>query len=58
MITPVHLRPEGRGRVSLKSADPLAPPKIEFKFLETAYDVDAMLYRRSALPQDRGAAGA
>ena len=44
MITPVHLAPEGRGRVSLKSPDPLAAPKIEFKFLETAYDVDAMLY--------------
>jgi choline dehydrogenase len=44
MITPVHLQPEGRGRVSLKSADPLAPPKIEFKFLETAYDVEAMLF--------------
>jgi choline dehydrogenase len=43
-ISPVHLRPEGRGRVSLKSPDPLSPPKIEFKFLETAYDVDAMLY--------------
>jgi choline dehydrogenase len=44
MITPVHLAPEGRGRVSLKSPDPLAAPKIEFRFLETAYDVDAMLY--------------
>jgi choline dehydrogenase len=43
-ISPVHLRPEGRGRVSLKSPDPLSPPKIEFKFLETAYDVEAMLY--------------
>ena len=43
-ISPVHLRPEGRGKVSLKSPDPFAPPKIEFKFLETAYDVDAMLY--------------
>ena len=43
-ISPVHLRPEGRGRVSLKSPDPLGPPKIEFKFLETAHDVDAMLY--------------
>ena len=30
--------------MSLKSADPLAPPKIEFKFLETAYDVEAMLF--------------
>ena len=43
-ISPVHLRPEGRGKVSLKSPDPLSPPKIEFKFLDTAYDIDAMLY--------------
>jgi choline dehydrogenase len=43
-ISPVHLRPEGRGRLSLKSRDPLSPPRIEFKFLETAYDVEAMLY--------------
>ena len=43
-ISPVHLRPEGRGRLSLKSPDPLKQPKIEFKFLETAYDVEAMLY--------------
>jgi choline dehydrogenase len=43
-ISPVHLRPEGRGRVSLKSADPFIQPKIEFKFLDTTYDVDAMLY--------------
>jgi len=43
-ISPVHLRPEGRGRVSLKSPDPMGPPKIEFKFLETAYDIEAMLH--------------
>ncbi len=43
-ISPVHLRPEGRGRVSLASADPLAAPKIEFRFLETQYDIDAMLF--------------
>jgi choline dehydrogenase len=43
-ISPVHLRPEGRGRLSLKSPDPLHPPRIEFKFLETPYDIDAMLY--------------
>lgn len=43
-ISPVHLRPEGRGRVSLKSRDPLAAPKIEFRYLDTAYDIDAMLY--------------
>jgi choline dehydrogenase len=43
-ISPVHLRPEGRGRLSLKSPDPLHPPRIEFKFLETSYDIDAMLH--------------
>jgi choline dehydrogenase len=43
-ISPVHLRPEGRGRVSLKSRDPLSPPRIELRYLETAYDVEAMLY--------------
>ena len=42
-MSPVHLRPEGRGRVSLKSPNSLSPPKIEFKFLETAHDIDAML---------------
>jgi choline dehydrogenase len=43
-MSPVHLRPEGRGRVSLKSRDPLAPPKIEFKFLESPGDIDAMIF--------------
>ena len=43
-ISPVHLRPEGRGRVSLKSPDPLCAPRIELRYLETAHDVDAMLY--------------
>jgi choline dehydrogenase len=43
-ISPVHLRPEGRGRVSLKSPDPLSPPRIELRYLETAYDLEAMLY--------------
>ena len=43
-MSPVHLRPEGRGLVSLKSRDPLAPPKIQFKFMETAHDVDAMIH--------------
>ena len=42
-MSPVHLRPEGRGRVSLASPDPFAPPKIAFKFMETAHDVDAMI---------------
>lgn len=43
-ISPVHLRPEGRGRVSLMSPDPLSPPRIAFRFLETQHDLDAMLY--------------
>jgi choline dehydrogenase len=43
-ISPVHLRPEGRGRLSLRSPDPFSPPRIEFKFLETAHDIDAMLH--------------
>ena len=38
-MSPVHLRPEGRGLVSLASRDPLAPPKIAFRFM----DVDAMI---------------
>ena len=57
-ISPVHLRPEGRGRVSLKSPDPLSPPKIEFKFLETAHDVDAMLYGMRLARKIARAAGA
>src|SRR5262249_52535256 len=43
-ISPVHLRPEGRGRLSLRSPDPVTPPRIEFKFLQTEHDIDAMLY--------------
>ena len=43
-LSPVHLRPEGRGRVRLRSPDPLAPPRIELNYLATAYDVEAMLF--------------
>jgi choline dehydrogenase len=42
-ISPVHLRPDGRGSVRLKSPDPLAPPEIRFNFLASAYDIEAML---------------
>ncbi len=42
-LSPVHLRPDGRGTVRLKSADPLAAPEIRFNFLKTANDWDAML---------------
>jgi choline dehydrogenase len=43
-LSPVHLRPEGRGSVRLKSPDPLAPPRIGLQYLSSAYDIDAMLY--------------
>jgi len=42
-FSPVHLRPEGRGRVTLKSPDPFAPPAIHFEFLKTEYDIQAIL---------------
>ncbi len=44
-ISPVHLRPEGRGTVRLKSADPLAAPEIRFNFLRSDYDMQAALDR-------------
>jgi choline dehydrogenase len=42
-LSPVHLRPEGRGTVRLKSPDPLAPPEIRFNFLKSEYDYQALL---------------
>jgi choline dehydrogenase len=42
-ISPVHLRPEGRGTVRLKRPDPLAPPEIRFNFLRSEYDMQAMI---------------
>ncbi len=43
-MSPVHLRPEGRGTVKIKSADPLAPPAIQFNFLASDYDFQALIY--------------
>jgi len=43
-LSPVHLRPEGRGTVRLKSPDPLAAPEIRFNFLRTAYDFEALIH--------------
>jgi choline dehydrogenase len=43
-LSPVHLRPEGRGSVRIKSADPLAPPAIQFNFLASDYDFQALIY--------------
>jgi choline dehydrogenase len=41
-ISAVHLRPEARGTVQLKSPDPMAAPSIRFNFLKTRYDIDAL----------------
>jgi choline dehydrogenase len=43
-LSPVHLRPEGRGTVRVKSADPLAPPEIRFNFLNSDYDMQALIF--------------
>jgi len=42
-LSPVHLKPDGRGTVRLKSPDPLAAPEIRFKFLKSAYDLEALI---------------
>jgi choline dehydrogenase len=42
-ISPVHLRPEGRGTLRLKSRDPLAAPEIRFNFLRSEYDMQAII---------------
>src|SRR6202011_6245232 len=41
-ISAVHLRPEARGTVQLKSSDPLAAPSIRLNFLKTRYEIDGM----------------
>jgi len=43
-FSPVHLRPDGRGTVRIKSADPLAAPAIQFNFLASDYDFQALIY--------------
>jgi choline dehydrogenase len=42
-LSPVHLRPDGRGTVRLKSADPVAAPEIRFNFLRSPYDFQALI---------------
>jgi choline dehydrogenase len=42
-LSPVHLRPDGRGTVRLGSPDPLAPPHVSFDFLRSEYDHQAVL---------------
>ena len=42
-LTPVHLRPDGRGTVRLGSPDPFAWPAVLFDYLKTDYDIQAAL---------------
>jgi choline dehydrogenase len=42
-LSAIHLRPDARGSVRLKSADPLAAPAIRFNFLQTASDMQAVI---------------
>ncbi|MEJ0015137.1 MAG: choline dehydrogenase [Acetobacteraceae bacterium] len=41
-LSAVHLKPDSRGSVQIRSADPLAPPAIRFNFLQTRSDLDAL----------------
>jgi choline dehydrogenase len=43
-LSPVHLRPEGRGTVRARSPDPLVPPEIHFNFLRSDYDMRALRF--------------
>jgi choline dehydrogenase len=43
-LSPVHLRPEGRGTVRVKNSDPLTPPEIRFNFLKSDYDMQALIF--------------
>jgi choline dehydrogenase len=43
-ISPVHLRPDGRGTVRLGSREPLAPPAVLFDYLRTEYDMRAVIF--------------
>jgi choline dehydrogenase len=42
-LSPVHLRPDGRGTVRLGSPDPFAWPAVLFDYLRTSYDIQAAL---------------
>ena len=57
-ISPVHLRPEGRGTVRLRSPDPFAPPEIRFNFLRSEYDMQALIAGMRIAAADRAAARA
>ena len=41
-LNAIHLRPDSRGSIRLKSPDPAAHPEIRFNFLKTQNDIRAM----------------
>ena len=43
-LSSVHLRNDARGSVTIKSADPFAPPEIRLNFLQTKHDIDAVIF--------------
>jgi choline dehydrogenase len=43
-LSPVHLRPEGRGTVAIRSADPLTPPAVHFNFAVSDADLQTLLF--------------
>lgn len=43
-LSPIHLKPEARGTVLIKSRNPLDKPCIKFNFLSTEYDISAMIF--------------
>ena len=42
-MSPVHMKPDARGTVVLRSANPRQPPAISFNFLGTEYDKNAVI---------------
>ena len=42
-LSAIHLKPDARGTVTLKSPDPMAAPAIKFNFLQTQYDLQALM---------------
>ena len=43
-MSPVHLRIDGRGTVRLAGRDPLAAPRIQFDYLHSDYDMQAVIW--------------
>lgn len=43
-INPIHINPDARGEVLIKSANIMDMPSIRFNYLRTDYDIQSMLY--------------